>query len=198
MRHFVGFVLLGLVMFTSTNAHAGVKLVTTAKSPEATGLKFNKILVVLLDVDNDLRRRAEGGLARRIPGAVAASAIIPDADIRDRDKVIAAIKSNGVDGVIVLRNVNVGRDYAITPGNVSVMVYPNMWDYWGSTWAVVEQPGYAIPETSVSADIAIFSIVNEKMVWAGRMTATDPQSLRDLLDNLVKVGRSELKKQKIV
>ena len=196
MRYLVGVALVA-VLFTGSVATAGVKLTTTAKSPAATGVAFKKILIVLLDKDNDLRRRAEGGLARRIPNSVAASQLMPDVDLHNRDAVMSAIKTNGVDGVIVLRNVMMGRDYAITPGTAYVALYPDMWDYWGGTWAVIESPGYAIQSTSVSADIAIFSISDEKMVWAGRMTSTDPKSLRDLLDDLVKVGRNELKKQKI-
>ena len=39
---------------------------------------------------------------------------------------------------------------------------------------------------------------DEKLVWKGRMTSTDPKSLRTLLDDLVKVGAEELRKQKLL
>ncbi len=196
MRHVIAATLFALLLSGSV-ASAGLKLDTITKSPTAGGTKFSKILVVLLDKDTDLRRRTEGGLVRRIPNSVAATTLMPNVDLHDRDAVMNVIKSNGVDGVIVLRNVMMGRDYAITPGAVTWQLYPDMWDYWGGTWAVIEQPGYAIPTTTVSADLAIFSIKDEKVVWAARMTSTDPRSLHDLLDNLVKAGRNELKKQKI-
>lgn len=197
MRYVIA-VCLFLLVLSGSVASAGVKLETVTKSPNATPIKFKKVLVVLLDKDDDLRRRAEGGLARRIANGVAAYSLIPAADLKDREKVMNAIKANGIDGVIVMRNVQKDRDYAISSGTVSLAFYGDLWDYWGGTWAVIERPGYAIQSTTVSADIAVFSISDEKIVWGGRMTSEDPKSLRDLLDDLVKVGRSELKKQRIL
>ena len=45
---------------------------------------------------------------------------------------------------------------------------------------------------------AIYAIADERLVWAGRMTATNPKSLRVFLDEMVKEGSKELKRQKLI
>ncbi len=47
-------------------------------------------------------------------------------------------------------------------------------------------------------EIAIFSVANEQIVWAGRMKTTNPKSLRMFLDEMVEMGSKELKKQGLV
>lgn len=183
----------GLVVSASS-----AKLVTTWRDPEAGKVGFAKVVVALVSPDADLRRRVEGGLARRIRGAVAANTLIPDGEIQNREAVVARLKSSGVDGVIVLRHADVASDVSITPGRSVIVSYASFDGFWNDSWAVVSTPSYASMTKVVTAEIVVYAVATEKPVWAGRLTAENPKSLRVLLDELVKAGAAELREQKLV
>src|SRR5262249_48615439 len=84
-------------------ASGGTKLTTSWKDPNVGKLNFNKVVVTFLSKDDDLRRRVEGGLARRIPRSVAANTIVTDGELKDREAIKAHLVSNGADVAIVVR-----------------------------------------------------------------------------------------------
>jgi hypothetical protein len=177
---------------------ADAKFTTTYRDAQTGKLAYSKVAVAYISPDADLRRRVEDGLARRVRNSVAARTIIPEAEMKDRSAVAERLKSNGVDGVIVVRLVAFDREVDAAPGQLQFVTYPNLWDTWGSSWALVETPGYATMTKIVTADVAVFDVVTAKPVWSGRYKAVDPKSLRTLLDDLVKQGATELRKQNLI
>jgi hypothetical protein len=187
-----------VLLAASAALASDTKLTTTYRDPSAGAVTFKKIVVAFISSDADLRRRVEDGLSRRVRNAVAARTIVPDADLRDRDAVRARLESDGVDAAIVVRLAGVDRDVTVGADRLSVVAVPSLWDTWGGSWALTEMPGYAAMTTVVSAEIHLYDVATGKLVWSARMTSTDPKSLRVLLDELVKEGASELKKQRLI
>ncbi len=197
MRQFsIPFVLLAFFVYTAAAA-SGAKLVTTWRDPDVSAIKFNKVVVAFISSDADLRRRVEDGLARRILHSVAAHSFVPDGELKDHEAVKARLSSNAVDGAIVVRLVDVEKNLVVSPGQVMFVTYPTLWDMWGAGWAV-SMPTYASEEKVVTAEIILYSVTTSKPVWAGRLKANNPKSLRVLLDDLVKAGSAELRKQKLI
>lgn len=185
--------------FVATSAFASdSKLVTTSKNPSAKPAAFSKIVVVVASKDADLRRRAEGGLARRVRNAVAATTLMPDVSLDDREAIKAAIKASGADGVLLVRPLSITEDVNMEASEQYIVEYPSLWSYWDSNYMVVTRPGAVTIEKVVTLEIAIFSVANEQIVWAGRMKTTNPKSLREFLDEMVEMGSKELKKQGLV
>jgi hypothetical protein len=154
--------------------------------------------VIVVSPDADLRRRAEGGLARRLRDAVAATALVPDVDISDREAVRTALLSSGADGVMLVRPVGVDERVNMEESEQFFVEYPSMWNYWDSQMLVFAMPGPVSVERVVTVEIAIYSIADERIVWAGRVKATNPRSLRVLLDEIVEKGSKELKRQGLI
>jgi hypothetical protein len=177
---------------------AGAKLTTTWRDPQVADINFSKIVVAFISKDADLRRRVEGGLARRISRSVAASTLVPDDEIKDREAVKARLLSNGVDGAIVVRLVDMKRETVVSMGDSWVVGLPSYWDTWDTNWITINTASYAYEEKIVTADIILYSVAKAKPIWVGRMKATNPKNLRELLDDLVKAGAGELKKQKLI
>lgn len=186
------------VLLASAGAGADTKLTTSWKDPSVTKLNFSKIVVAFVSNDADLRRRVEGGLARRIPRSVAANTIVPDDELKDRDAVKARLVSNAVDAAIVVRLVDFKRETIVSQGDTWYVGVPGFWDTWDSNWLTVHTANYAYEEKIVTADIILYSVATAKPVWAGRLKATNPKFLKNLLDDLVKAGSAELKKQKLI
>src|SRR5262245_48054387 len=171
-------------------AAGGTKLTTSWKDPNVGKLNFSK--------DDDLRRRVEGGLARRIPRSVAANTIVTDGELKDREAIKAHLVSNGVDGAIVVRLVDMKSDWVVSEGQQWYASLPSYWDSWDSNWLSVHTASYAYQEKVVIADIILYSVATAKPVWIGRLKSTNPKFLKNLLDDLVKEGSQELKKQKLI
>lgn len=189
---------LALCIGAAPVAASDSKLVTTSKNPAAKPAAFAKIVVVVASKDADLRRRAEGGLARRVRNAVAATTIMPDVSLDDREAIKSAIKASGADGVLLVRPLSITEDVNMEASEQYIVEYPSLWSYWDNNWMVVTRPGAVTIEKVVTLEIAIFSVANEQIVWAGRMKTTNPKSLRVFLDEMVEMGSKELKKQGLV
>jgi len=177
---------------------ASTKFTTSWRDPQVANIKFSKIVVAFISNDADLRRRVEGGLARRIPRSVAANTLVPDDVIKDREAVKAKLSSNGVDGAIVVRLVDMRRETFVNSGDSFAVGLPSYWNTWDPNWMTFNTASYVHEEKTVIADIILYSMSREKPIWAGRMNSLDPKSLKELLDELVKAGAKELKKQKLI
>lgn len=187
-----------LILAFLVPALAGVKLTTMWKDPSVIKPNFSKVLMAFISKDPELRRRVEGGLARRIPRAVAANTLVPDAELQDRAAVQARLSSNGVDAAIVVRLVDLKRETIVSQGKSYDVMYPTMWDTWNTGWTTVNTATYAYEEKLVTLEITLYSVATAKPVWVGRLNATNPKNLKELLDDLVKAGSEELKKQKLI
>lgn len=190
--------LLLVALLAPSGAFAGAKLTTTWRDPGVTKLNFSKVVVAFISNDADLRHRVEGGLARRIPRSVAANTLVPDGELKDREAVKARLLSNSVDGAIVVRLVDLKRDMVVSQGESWYVAAPGFWDTWDTNWLTVHTANYAYEEKIVTADIILYSVATAKPIWVGRLKSTNPKFLKGLLDDLVKAGSAELKKQKLI
>jgi len=173
-------------------------LSTTWRDPSVTKTNFSKVVVAFISKDADLRRRVEGGLARRIPRSVAANTIVPDGELTDREAVKARLLANAIDGAIVVRLVDLKRETVVSQGESWYVGVPTYWDTWDTNWMTVNTASYVYENKVVTADIILYSVATAKPVWVGRLKATNPKFLKGLLDDLVKAGAKELRKQKLI
>ena len=196
MLQFLRAFLLAFVLVGS--AAAGLKLTTTWRDPRVSSVAFTKIVVAFISKDDELRRRVEGGLARRIPRSVAANTLVTDKELNDREAVKAHLMSNGVAGAIVVRLVDLQRETVVSQGESWYVAVPSFWDVWEPNMFTVSTATHVYEEKLVTADIVLYSVATAKPIWIGRLKANNPKNLRELLDDLVKAGASELKKQKLI
>jgi hypothetical protein len=180
-------------------ALAGTRLKTTWRDPNVGKTNFAKIVVAYISGNADLRRRVEGGLARRIRRSVAANTVVPDTELKDREALRARLSSNGFDAAIVVRLVDFKQDKIASQGETWDVGVPALfWDGWTTGFSTVSTASYVYDEKIVIAEITLYSVATGKPVWSGRLKEDDAPNLRELLDNLVKAGAEELRKQKLI
>ena len=122
---------------------ADTKLTTTWRDPQVSSVNFSKIVVAFISKDADLRRRVEGGLARRIPRSVVANTLVTDDELKDREAVKARLLSNGIDGAIVVRLVDMKRETIVSQGDSWTVGLPSFWDTWDANWITINTASYA-------------------------------------------------------
>src|SRR6185295_50894 len=133
-----------LILTIVVPAVAGNKLTSTWRDPAVTKTNFSKVVMLFVSKDAELRKRVEGGLARRIPRSVAANTVVPDAELQDRAAVQARLSSNGIDAAIVVRLVDLKREKIISQGQSWDVMVPTMtmWDGWSTDWTTVNTATY--------------------------------------------------------
>jgi hypothetical protein len=178
---------------------SNTEVVNAWKDPTLAPRRFNKVLVVYISKDAGLRYAAEDQLAKRLGNAVPAHTVLPDSLLLDRNKAKAWVKQAGFDGAVVMRPVKVDQETTYVPGQAYVVpsTYSSMWGYWGTGWDYAYDPGYVKQDQVMSVETNVYSLADDKLVWASRTKTYNPDSVVKLVDEIVDATVDEMKKQKV-
>jgi len=191
----------------STFACAATTFSSSWKAPEAGPLNFKgkKVAALVMSQDESMRYGSEDALAREITarGAVGMPAytVIPKEVIKDKEKAKEFLEKAGVQGVVAMRVV--GKDQQITssPGTYwGSTYYATFWGggYYGSGWGGVYDPGYLRTDTIVLVETLVYSLDQNKLVWAGQTRTKNPTEVRPFIQDLASKVAAELKKQGLI
>jgi hypothetical protein len=178
---------------------SNTEMVNAWKDPTVAPRRFNKVLAVFISKDVGLRRAAEEQLAKRLGNAVPAYTVLPDSLLADRDKAKAWVKQAGFDGAVVMRPVSVDQETTYVPGQAYVVPSHSgsMWGYWGPGWDYAYDPGRVEQDQVVSVEANVYSVADDKLVWASRTKTYNPESVTKLVNEIVDATVKEMKKQKV-
>jgi len=180
---------------------------STWKAPGAGPLNFKgkKVAALVISKEEGVRYGAEDALAQEITrqGAVgvAAYGLIPKELTRDKEKAKEFLAKAGVAGVVAMRAV--GKDQQISSSPASYYggpYYATFWGggYYGWGWGGVYDPGYVRTDTIVYVETLVYSLEQDKLVWAGRSQTTNPSKVGDFIKELTAKAAGEMKKQGLI
>ncbi|HVF17883.1 MAG TPA: hypothetical protein VNA21_13265 [Steroidobacteraceae bacterium] len=177
------------------------------KSNEAAPLAFRGKKVVAAVITNDASRRrlSEDRLAQQIAvrGAEGRTmhSLLPGATAGNEPAMRAALEAANVKGLIVMEPIYVHRDVRITPayeggGSASL---------WGGSYGTGFAMSYSTPReakvsesTVVYIETRVYSLEQNKLVWAAQSRSTDPDTLTELIEELSAAIASELQKEGLI
>jgi hypothetical protein len=178
------------------------------KAPTAGPLNFKgkKVAALVVSKEEGVRYGAEDALAREITaqGAVgiAAYTLIPRELTQDRDKAKEFLEKAGVAGVVAMRVVGKEKELSGSGSTVywGTPYYGSFWGggYYGWGWGGVYDPGYLRTDTIVSVETLVYSLDQDKLVWAGRSQTTNPSQVGDFIKELVIAAAKEMRKQGLI
>jgi hypothetical protein len=176
------------------------KLTAVWKAPDATAVRFQKIIVAMQTKDQATRRSAESHMVARIPRSEASYEVLTEDETRDQARAKAKIASAGFDGAVIVRYVGSERQTTYVPGTTwwGPAPYGSMWGYWGYSWGAVYDPGYLVTDTIVSLESLVYDVKQDKLIWASKSDTTNPTSMKDLINSLIDKTVAEMKKQKVI
>jgi hypothetical protein len=167
---------------------ATTHIVSAWKDPAFANVAFRKVLVVFQHRDPGLRRVLENEMASDIPNAVPAHRIFRDEEIRDLELVKSRVRQEGFDSAVIMRVARVEREVSYVPGMVHwAPAYSRFWGYWGYGWGLVYDPGYLRTDRIVNVVTHVYSIADDKLVWASQSETFNPTSLREAISEVVRV-----------
>jgi hypothetical protein len=190
------------------------KFASSWKAPGSGPLNFKgkKVAALVINKEEGVRYGAEDALARAITaqGAVGVPAysVIPKELTQDKEKAKEFLEKQNIAGVVAMRVV--GKDQEITSSPSAYWggtTYATFWGtgYYGSAWGGggyygpgwgggFYEPGYVRTDTVVSVDTLVYSLEQDKLVWAGRSQTTNPDKVREFVTELTRHAAREMKK----
>jgi hypothetical protein len=180
--------LLTLTALAALGGCAETKVLSTWKEPGVGPLAFHSVLVVAPSSDPSMRRSSEDELVAHIRNAraVPSYTFIPDSELKDEQAVRARAKAAGFDGLVLMRVVSVDREAQWVPGTWS-----------GPYWAYGGYPegGYMQVTTYARCETNVYSLADDRLVFAAASRTADPGSVRSLVSDTAKAVTSEMQKQ---
>jgi hypothetical protein len=189
-------VVAGLVVACGTST----SVTRSWKAPDLKPMHFKKILAVCMCQEPGLERSVEDRLASHMKQAVPAYTVISDDQRRNVDEVRQAVEAAGFDGAVVMQLVGADTQSTYVPGSyyAGPTPYGSMWGYWGYGYGAVYQPGYMTHDQIVSFDTKVYSIADQKLLWASRSQSYNPDKVEQLVDDIVAATVSEMQRNGVV
>jgi hypothetical protein len=172
-------------------ACSSTQMTNTWKDPSAAGKQLSKVAVVSMARDEAIRRISEDDVASHLgPRTVPSYQVLAGVDLRDREAVKAKLRREGFDGVLVMRLAAVTEQ--VTPGMGPYYSFDRYYDY---------AYGYAYApqvDTQVHVVSSLYSLPDDKMIWAGTSRTFDPTSVKEVIDGVSKAVAKEVQQNRLI
>jgi hypothetical protein len=182
---------------------AAPKFTSVWKSPDAEQVSFagKKVAGLVITKDDSLRVAGEDGLVRELTGrgltAVATYTIAPKEELVSGERAKGWFERAHIEGVVAMRPVSKEKRETYTEATWIDPFYSSFWGYYGYGWASMPTyiPGYVDVDTFVVVETTIYSVPQNKLVWAAVSETKNPKDLRAFLKDLSSAVVKELHKQ---
>ena len=194
-----------ILVVLSSCASSG--FVASWRAPDASPLqvKGSKVGAVVMIRDEASRRVAEDALAREINArgaqGIPGYTVMPDSRPETEADARMAFEHAGVQGIVVMRPVSVDKQVVVSP---VTYLEPSYSAYWGGYYGYGWNRPWALPvaaepdvhtNTIVTIETLVYSLRQNKLVWAGRSQTTNPSDVAALVKKLSAAAAKELQRQ---
>ena len=204
----VFFMILGVL---ALSACASTGFVSTWKAPDAAPMQLRgaKVAAVVMTEDPAIRRPAEDALAREITarGAVGVPmyTLLPNESGATEEAARATSEKAGLLAVVAMRPTSVEKKVTEEPVTSMQPAYSD--PAYGTYWSGYYRSGWGTPyvpvaegteiklKMTVSIETTVYSLQQNKLVWAGHSRTTDPKDLEELIGKLAAATAKELADQ---
>lgn len=212
MTNFLLSSLLFIVLSGLSACSTETRLYERWNDTQYSGPELSKVLVLGVFKDDLQRRSFEANFVKEVNAehkqAVAGYTIMPEADDYDsKEDILAAVKKTGADAVLITSyNGTIEKQREVAP---RVEYVPSMGmgygrygygygGYYGSRYETVYRPGYTVTDTIVQLETRVFSVAEEKLVWAGKTKSVNASSGEKIVKQLVKLVVEDMKESGLI
>ncbi|MBP8155452.1 MAG: hypothetical protein KAX81_00395 [Leadbetterella sp.] len=169
------------------------KIASSWKEPgKQVDLKnLNKILVVAMLKNENSRHQAESEMVEFLDGKGVASYDYLKVNFNksNEEALRDKIKKDGFDGAITMRLLDVERERNYTlsyigPNGWNPISFPN---YYYRSWPNNQENGYYLTTKTFVVEIAIFSIIEDKIIWTSETRTINPEGVDKMTKEISKV-----------
>ena len=191
-----GTVLLGVTACATTSFKS------TWREPTAQTLDLSgkKVLAAVISNRQAVRLAAEDALARTISErkveALPSYQVLPGELARDTARAREVLTANGFEAIVVMRLLGREKQTTYTPGSATYVggYYGSTWSYWGYGWGAVYSPGYYREDQVYTVETTVYSVSQNKLIWAGQSETTNPSDVDSFMREIVPAIGHEMRK----
>ncbi len=191
---------------TSCATGPSTQLVAAWQLPGYIPTGFRKVLVICVTRDGGRRRTFEDAFSYQLMGrgvtAISSYTLIPENGQVPNEKLEAAIRASGADGVLTTRFLGTNTNVSYTPGYIygspAPVYYGGFYGYYGSAWSYDYVPPMATTTTVVSVETDVFDAAKLEMVWSGTTQTTNPTTIGQEMQGFAKIVINEMAQRGIL
>jgi hypothetical protein len=182
---------------------ASTSFVSSWKAPLDGPIEFDgkRVAAIIMSADESIRRAGETALAREISArgaqGVPSYTIIPGEAAKDKDAAKKKLQEANVDGAVLMRVVSSEQEISYSPGTSWYGAYPyygSFGGYWGYGWGMAYDPGYLRTDKIVMVETLVYSVAQDKLLWAGQSKTTNPSNVQKFVVELADGAAKEMRK----
>ena len=175
-------------------ACASTRIVESWKAPGAGPLRLKKVLAVAILKNQGLRQNAEDALKGNLKSvqAVQSYTMFDLGDLANQEKAKERLRQEGFDGVVVLRLTQSRQELSWT--SYPTAPVDTFWGYYGSYYPAMDMR----VDTVVMVEIKIYSLTEDKLVWAGVSETFNPTNSVGLINEIAVEAGKELRRQGLI
>ncbi len=188
---------------------ADTKMTSSSVAPGAGPIHFTKLFILALARDDFNRRLAEVALKEDVTAipTVGGYEMLPDInDLKNKGKVLQAIKDSGADGLIVLSLVSRDEKVVTNARHGAAMDYMVFSDYYTTVYDAgayfSSDPRSVGLDTIFVIETRIFDAKTGKVIWTGETKSTKNQitdhDVRALMFEVAGAIRAELQSANLI
>ena len=183
---------------------ASTQFVSTWKVPLDGPIDFEgkRVTAVVVSGDESIRRAGEDALAHEISARGAVG--VPSYTLvsgqgqqvpRDEETAKKLLRDANIDGAVVMQVTSSEKELSYSGGTgwYGAPYYGSFYGYWGYGWGMAYSPGYLRTDTVVMVETLIYSVPQDKLLWAGRSKTTNPSNVRDFIRDLSRGAVKEMR-----
>ncbi|MBL0270566.1 MAG: hypothetical protein IPP99_18350 [Chitinophagaceae bacterium] len=199
MKGFTWPVLCSLVVMAGSCT--STKITSSWREPEKEIAvdQINKVLVVALFQNETSRHKAEDEMAGYLKGKGVVSYNYLDANFNERneDALRDKIRSDGFDGAVTMRLVDIDKEKIYTPGYGAPypFSYRNFSGYYYRSWSFLSTPGYYTTTKTYTIETNVYSIKEDRIIWSGLTETTNVDGVKAMTEEVVKVVYRKMVKE---
>jgi hypothetical protein len=181
---------------------SSTSFVSTWKVPVDGPIEFDnkRVAAIVVSADETTRRVGEDTLAREISkrGAqgIPSYTLVSGQPPKEEEAAKKILRDADIEGAVMMRVISSDQQLSYSPGTAwyGAPYYGSFWGYWGYGWPMVYDPGYLRTDTVVMVETLVYSVTDDKLLWAGRSKSTNPSDVRKFVRELAGKAAKEMKK----
>jgi len=192
-------VLVGLALLGAGSC-ASTDFKSTWKDPEAgpVELQGKRMAAFAVTKNQSMARAAEdamaGALAKQGVQAIPGYQLAPGG-YTDTAVLKEKLKAANVDAAVVMRVVGRRQEVDYVPTGPT---YGSFYGYWDYGWGAVGSPGYLTTDEIVSVETLVYSVPDNKLIWAGVSETFDPGKVDKVTKEIMNKATKEMKKDGLI
>jgi hypothetical protein len=200
------------LLFATCSSQKETTGVWVNKEKIQPGKTYNKIFVVVVTADVEIRTRLETDLVEAITSkgrqAVRSIDLIPH-DLANpkppsKEEVVSKVKASNCDAVFVASLMDKAEDIRYTPSKSTYSVMPyyslvgNYYGYYSQVYTTSYQPGYYSNDKQYFVQSNFYDAASEEIMWSVQSEVFNPSSLSKFSKSYMATLVKQLEKSKLL